>query len=108
MFSQDGSQIFTPFSSSGTPKAAPRSALTPPGADESWFQWIMAHVTEILDGIAFVKYNNTGLHSLLSNLLPPNTTLAELPHQVLVTTFQLNNTNNNWAPITISNLPNDP
>lgn len=109
MFSQDGSQIFTPFSSSGTPKVTPPSALTPPGADESWLQWIMAHITEILDGIAFVKYNNTGLQSLLSNLLPANTTLAGLPHQVLVTTFQLDNTtDNNWAPITISNLPNDP
>jgi predicted acylesterase/phospholipase RssA len=104
MFAKDGSQIFTRFSSSPTAKAAP----APPGAGESWSQWILTHIEEILEDIAYVKYTNSGLQSLLSRLLP-DTTLAGLSRSVLVTTFQLDNTaTGNWAPITISNLPNDP
>jgi patatin-like phospholipase/acyl hydrolase len=108
MFAQDGPQIFTPYPSSSTAKATPSSTLTAPSPGESWFQWIMAHLEEILEGIAFVKYTNTGLKTLLSGLLPGKT-LAELASSVLVTTFQLDDTaSGNWAPITISNLPNDP
>ena len=108
LFANDGSQIFTPFSASSKASEPGSPVLTGPTADESWFDWILAHIEEIVDGIAFVKYNNTGLQTLLSNLLP-NTTLGELTRSVLVTTFQLDNTSTgNWAPITISNLPNDP
>jgi hypothetical protein len=107
MFAQDGSQIFTPYSSSATAKATSSPALTAPTADESWFQWLMAHLEEIVEGIAYVKYTNSGLQALLTGLLP-NTTLGKLAHSVLVTTFQLDAGSGGWAPITISNLPHDP
>jgi patatin-like phospholipase/acyl hydrolase len=106
MFAQDGSQIFTPYASTPTERTISPSPLAAPAAGESWWQWLMANLYGILDSIAFVKYTNTGLQALLSGLLP-NTTLAGLSNAVLVTTFQLD-ASGNWAPITISNLPNDP
>ena len=111
LFEQQGSQIFTPYGSSpgsAAPKVKRSSALTGPASDESWWDWIKAHFEEILADIVFVKYTNSGLHTLMSSLLTAPT-LADLPNSVLVTTFQLDQPNsNNWAPVTISNLPNDP
>ena len=106
LFSQDGSQIFTPYSSSAA-RTGPSPLASAP-ADESWWEWVEEHIEEILEDILYVKYTNTGLQSLLSSLLPA-TPLRQLARNVLVTTFQLDQSSTgNWAPITISNLANDP
>jgi patatin-like phospholipase/acyl hydrolase len=113
LFENNGSQIFTPFSSGATAfntakfhaELEARAAAAP---GDSWFDWVIAHIETIVAEIVYVKYNNTGLHALLTKLLPA-TPLNKLSNRVLVTTFQLNNTaTGNWAPITISNFPNDP
>ncbi|MBV8830601.1 MAG: patatin-like phospholipase family protein [Acidobacteriaceae bacterium] len=111
LFENDGAQIFTPFlTSTPSQKALEMKAAVETRAvgiaGESWWEWIL----ENLDALLYVKYNNTGLLTLMKGLLP-NTPLSKLPHRVLVTTFQLSNSNSktgNWAPITISNFPKDP
>jgi hypothetical protein len=111
LFKNDGAQIFTPFSSAASLntagfRAVLESRAAAPG--ESWYDWIVKNFDAIVNGILYVKYNNTGLQTLLTSLLP-STALNTLPHRVMVTTFQLENpTSKNWAPITITNLPNDP
>jgi uncharacterized protein len=112
LFETDGSQIFTPFLSgvaaADTVKLrASMEARAAGAAGESWYQWIVAHFTELMNELLYVKYNNTGLQALLKKLLP-NTPLNQLKKRVLVTTFQLDNPKSgNWAPITISNFPSD-
>src|SRR5205085_2296833 len=78
------------------------------GSGDPWWSWVMTHLGEIVDEILYVKYTNAGLQQLLEALLP-KTPLGQLSKSVLVTTFQLDDpSTGNWAPITISNLPNDP
>jgi patatin-like phospholipase/acyl hydrolase len=113
LFQNDGGEIFTPFnaSASAVDVAKLRASLearAASAASESWYQWVIEHFEELLDDLLYVKYNNTGLQALLKSLLP-NTPLKQLTNRVLVTTFQLDNSaKGNWAPITISNFPNDP
>jgi patatin-like phospholipase/acyl hydrolase len=113
LFENNGSQIFTPFSSgaSAINTAKFRAALearVAAASGDSWFDWVIAHIEEIVTEIVYVKYNNTGLQALLTKLLP-GTPLNKLSNRVMVTTFQLNDpATGNWAPITISNFPNDP
>ena len=113
LFENDGSQIFTPFSAgaSAVDTAKLRVAMqarAAAAAGESWYQWVIEHFEELLNELLYVKYNNTGLQALAKNLLP-NVPLNQLANRVLVTTFQLDNSKSgNWAPITISNFPNDP
>ncbi|HXR78764.1 MAG TPA: patatin-like phospholipase family protein [Bryobacteraceae bacterium] len=114
LFQNDGSQIFTPFNASAVSAvdvAKLRASLQERGAgaaSESWYEWVIEHFEELLDDLLYVKYNNTGLQALLKSLLP-STPLKQLTNRVLVTTFQLNNSKTgNWAPITISNFPDDP
>ena len=52
-------------------------------AGESWFQWVVAHFTELMNELLYVKYNNTGLQALLKKLLP-STPLNQLKNRVLV------------------------
>lgn len=113
MFQQNGDQIFTPFAvGAGKSRAAEirlaldaRAAIA---AGESWYEWVILHFEEILDELLYVKYNNTGLQTLLTSLLPDKT-LSELGRRVLVTTFQLDDLGTgSWAPITLSNFPGDP
>jgi patatin-like phospholipase/acyl hydrolase len=113
LFENNGSQIFTPFSSGvsafNTVKfRAALEARVATTSGDSWFDWVIDHIEEIVAEIVYVKYNNTGLHALLNTLLP-GVPLYKLLNRVLVTTFQLNDAaSGNWAPITISNFPNDP
>lgn len=111
-FENDGAQIFTPYSPSPAVDAAGLSAaVRAPAAaapGESWFDWVLQNLEEILQGILYVKYTNSGLQSLLTSLLPA-TTLGQFANSVLVTTFQLDRkASGNWEPVTISNLPGDP
>lgn len=113
LFEKNGSQIFTPFSTgvSAVDNVKLRAAMearAAGAAGESWYEWVIQHLTELINGLLYVKYNNTGLQALARNLLP-NTPLNQLKNRVLVTTFQLDNSiNGNWAPITITNFVNDP
>lgn len=113
LFEKKGQEIFTPFASNApaVDTARLRAAMEAhavSAASESWYQWVIDHLEEIMTEILFVKYNNTGLQALLKSLLP-NTPLNQLRNRVLVTTFQLDNSSTgNWAPITISNFPGDP
>ena len=114
LFQNDGSKIFTPFNASAATAVdaarlrASLEARAASPASESWYQWVIDHFEELIDDLLYVKYNNTGLQTLLKSMLP-STPLKQLTNRVLVTTFQLDNSENgNWAPITISNFPNDP
>jgi uncharacterized protein len=113
LFETDGSQIFTPFSTGASAVDAVRlraamEARAAGAASESWYQWVIEHLEELMNELLYVKYNNTGLQALVKKLLP-STPLNQLKKRVLVTTFQLaNSKSGNWAPITISNFPNDP
>jgi hypothetical protein len=114
LFENNGSQIFTPFSAGArTINAAQlRASLEAHAAaatsGQSWWDWVVQHFEQILTEIVYVKYNNTGLQSLLKSLLPGNP-LNQLSNRVLVTAFQLDDpATGNWAPITISNFPGDP
>jgi uncharacterized protein len=116
LFETDGGQIFTPFSAGASAvdvarlraSMEMRAASIAGAASESWYQWVIEHLQELMNELLYVKYNNTGLQALLKKLLP-STPLNQLKNRVLVTTFQLNNSKSgNWAPITISNFPNDP
>ncbi|WP_293116168.1 patatin-like phospholipase family protein [Okeania sp. SIO1I7] len=65
-----------------------------------------------IEKLLYVKYNNTGLKTVLeNNLTSPSKSLAKLDRKVLVTTFQLDNTadpkNQSWRPLTLDNLPNN-
>jgi predicted acylesterase/phospholipase RssA len=108
LFENDGSQIFTPYQPSLLSansdlllKETPRPL---PGIGESWWDQIIGYLWDNLEELVFVKYNNTGLRTLLQGLLP-NQPISQLNKPVLVTTFQLDSSNG-WLPITISNLPN--
>jgi hypothetical protein len=108
LFQKDGDQIFLPFSRDGAPTFPALQLNAAPGSNESWPDWVTGHFSDILQGLLYVKYTNTGLQRLLQNLLP-NVPLSQLPGRVLVTTFQLNSpSTGSWAPITISNYPGDP
>jgi hypothetical protein len=108
LFQRDGGQIFLPFSSGGTTSIPPLQLNAAPGSNKSWPDWVTEYFSDILQGLLYVKYTNTGLEQLLQNLLP-NVPLSRLPGRVLVTAFQLKSpSTGSWAPITISNYPGDP
>jgi uncharacterized protein len=113
MFATNGAQIFQPYTptSSIDPfwfAVAQRYLSSVATSDNSWWSWVISHLDEIINEIMYVKYTNTGLQQLLASILPSKT-MGELSHSAMVTTFQLDDpVTGNWAPIKISNLPNDP
>lgn len=69
-------------------------------------------IIENIEDFVHVKYNNTGLKDILEkNLTEPSQFLESLQSNVLVATFQLENSsdkkNPSWRPITLDNLPNN-
>lgn len=67
---------------------------------------IFSEIVKNLPQLMYVKYDNTGLKSVLDRHLDMfYEPLSSLRSKVLVTTFQLNNTLNSWKPITLDNLP---
>lgn len=59
----------------------------------------IAGILESIDQLLYVKYDNTGLKTVLeNNLTQPSNSLAELNRKVLVTTFQLHNVSDKNNP----------
>jgi predicted acylesterase/phospholipase RssA len=100
LFEKNGATIFTPFSGPAAPAAHKEWLLRK--VVES-FEGIWDKLRDDVESLFFVKYNNTGLKSLLGSMLPAGP-LSGLK-QVMVTTFQLDAPSGNWQPIVISNLP---
>ena len=105
------SQIFDPYK--------PQSARDP-GFLERFIKELdkseefagIAGIINKIDQLLYVKYDNTGLKTVLeNNLTQPSKPLAKLNRKVLVTTFELDNTsdenNPSWRPITLDNLPDN-
>lgn len=100
LFEKNGATIFTPFSGPAAPAAHKEWLLRK--VVES-FEGIWDKLRDDVESLFFVKYNNTGLKSLLGSMLPAGP-LSGLK-QVMVTTFQLDAPSGTWQPIVISNLP---
>ncbi|MEM9542943.1 MAG: patatin-like phospholipase family protein [Cyanobacteria bacterium P01_E01_bin.42] len=112
--SSNCSQIFTPYH-------PPHSSLLSDQLVDSYLKEIdgierspeIEKILKDLDKFLYVKYNNTGLKTVLKNTIPHSSqTLKCLRKKVLVTTFQLYNAsdskNHSWKPITLDNLPKNP
>jgi len=111
LYENDGATIFTPSSCISGSTALKVTPPPPPAnvANEDWWQYIVDHLLDIL----CVWYENTGLRSVIQNVLGANAsvTLNSLvpstdPWYVLLNTLQLCNSNNVWAPLQLTNLPN--
>lgn len=96
MYENDGAQIFQPYDSSSHSE----ETLYMSDTEE------LLHAQGILNGLLDVKYNNTGLISVLKSEINPSNTLANLNSSVLVTALQLfNSSTNSWTPSLLTNLP---
>lgn len=113
LYENDGATIFTPSSCIGASRASlPSPPPTPPNvASIDWWKFIEDHLLDIL----CVWYDNTGLKSVIQNVLgsTATSTLNSLipaqpatPSYVLLNTLQLCNNNNVWTPLQLTNLPN--
>jgi hypothetical protein len=102
VYQNDGAQIFTPLHLGELDALLERLKLAPrPPTGDPQMHNIIEQVWKNLDSLFYVRYNNTGLASVLKSLLP-NRTLREL-RNVMVTTFQLDSPEG-WQPITINNV----
>ena len=111
LYENDGATIFTPSSCISGSSALKVTPPPPPAniANEDWWQYIVDHLLDIL----CVWYDNSGLRTTIQNVLGSNATatLNSLvpttdPWYVLLNTLQLCNSNNIWAPLQLTNLPN--
>lgn len=102
IYVNDGPQIFQPFHTSELNAVLARLKLAPrPSSANHPLHDIIDRLWDRLDLLFNVKYNNTGLASVLHALFPVEP-LASL-RKVMVTTFQLDGAEG-WRPITINNL----
>jgi patatin-like phospholipase/acyl hydrolase len=95
--------IFQPYQSSGASSPLPQLGL--PQASFDPCSWVAE--------LCHVKYSNAGLYQLLSNILSqssqvnPTSPLSKLSTSVLAVTLMMSDTSNNpWAPLALTNLPN--
>jgi len=95
--------IFQPYQSSGASSPLPQLGL--PQASFDPCSWVAE--------LCHVKYSNAGLYQLLSNTLSqssqvnPTSPLSKLSTSVLAVTLMMSDTSNNpWAPLALTNLPN--
>ena len=105
------SQIFTPYNPSSSSDQFVESYLKESDGTEEFSE--NEKIIRILNRFKYVRYNNTGLTTVLEeNITDPSRTLEVLSKKVLVTTFQLynasNSNNHSWIPITLDNLPKNP
>jgi uncharacterized protein len=112
LYQMDGAKIFTASACrTGAELRIPRnpSRALRGTLGESWWQFILAH----LDELVCPWYDNGPLRNLLEAILGP-TALATLdslvnparPRYVLVNTLQLCSPANIWTPLQLTNLPN--
>ncbi|HEX5481646.1 MAG TPA: patatin-like phospholipase family protein [Terriglobia bacterium] len=102
IYSNEGSRIFQPFRTSELDALLARLRIAPrPHNADHQLNDIVERLWGNLDSLFNVKYNNTGLASILQGLFPAKP-LASL-RKVMVTTFQLESAEG-WRPITINNL----
>jgi patatin-like phospholipase/acyl hydrolase len=110
--SSNCSQIFNPYQPPKSDDFLDRFVEELANSD-NFKDSIFSEIVKNLEKLLYVKYDNTGLNSVLQNSLTQfNQPLSTLQSKkVLVTTFQLYNepdTNNpSWRPITLDNLPNN-
>jgi predicted acylesterase/phospholipase RssA len=115
LYSQDGAQIFTPSACLGSSEAAKvREAVTSSTAS---LGDIWTDIGEYLLELICVKYDNSGLKSVINSTLgsKASATIGSLSRKVLVTTFQLYKAQadswgqaNSWGPLVFHNIPNVP
>jgi hypothetical protein len=115
LYSNDGAQIFTPSACLGSSEAAKvREAVTSSTAS---LGDIWSDIGEYLLELICVKYDNSGLKSVVNSTLgsKASATIGSLNRKVLVTTFQLYKAQadswgqaNAWGPLVFHNIPNIP
>ena len=117
LYSTDAGNIFQQSACMKAAGIQPRdcdTSPTPPdiaGSNGGWLEYILSHIEELF----CTWYDNSGLKSAIEGQLKSSATatLNSLvpaspanPRYVLVNTLQLCNSDNVWAPLQLTNLPN--
>ena len=104
-----GASIFTASQCQATTAAAKAAIPVSATSSDSWWEYILAHLEELI----CAWYTNTGLETQINNTLKTQatSTLNDIlpappapPQYVLVNTLQLCDTNNIWSPLQLTNL----
>jgi uncharacterized protein len=102
IYQNQGARIFEPLRAGELEDLFARLKLAPrPNTANPQMHNVVEQVWENLGSLFYVKYNNTGLASVLKSVLPDQT--LEGMRKVMVTTFQLDSAEG-WRPLIINNL----